>query len=76
MKNNSKFDNAIFIEDIYQCQKAFVRRDDEQKVKELITYTIQRIKQALRVSPKEMSTYDFVFEFKQRNAPKQKSDVE
>ena len=48
-QNKHSFDNQAFIEDVYQGQNAFVRRDDEEKVKELITFTIRRIKQVLSV---------------------------
>lgn len=64
------FDNAAFIEDVYQEQRAFRRRDDDEvKIKELITYVICRIKQRLNKNiPKDHQ--GVTFQFKQTNAPK------
>lgn len=66
MKNKIKFDNAAFIEDVWRGQTAFIRRDDEQNAKELITYTIERIKECMKLPPNEPRIYGVIFEFRQQ----------
>ena len=73
VKKSRNYDNKAFIEDVFLGQKAFIRRDDEENVKELITYTIRRIKQILdnHHVPSECS----VFNFRSSNTPKTRRSV-
>ena len=56
-KNNGRLGQA-FINDVWLGQTVFARRGDEALVKELITYVIERVKEAVAVPPEHPSVVD------------------
>lgn len=54
----AKFDSADFINDVYASQQAFTRSDDEARVKEVITLTIEKIKYAMETFGIDREEYE------------------
>ena len=61
MRKPYNFESPEFIQDVANLQTVFRRRGEEEKVKELITYVIRRVRQVIEFTPHESSPiiYDF-----------------